>query len=116
MVNLLARLLGPIFTGMGVSEADLLSYLTQLQGYVYAILAALVVMIIVLIAASKAKKGFKHVVRWQAVRSAIIRRRCCLNIRMTASRIWRIPQALCSVRMEQALQFHGMKWKIICIW
>lgn len=67
MVNLLARLLGPIFTGMGVSEADLLSYLTQLQGYVYAILAALVVMIIVLIAASKAKKGFKHVVRWQAV-------------------------------------------------
>ena len=53
MVNLLARLLGPIFTGLGVSEADLLSYLTQLQGYVYFILAALVAMIVVLIAACK---------------------------------------------------------------
>lgn len=72
MVNLLARLLGPIFTGLGVSEADLLSYLTQLQGYVYFILAALVAMIVVLIAASKAKKGFKHVVRWQAVQAFLL--------------------------------------------
>lgn len=67
MVNILARLLGPIFTGMGVSEADLLSYLTQLQGYVYAILAALIILIIILIAASRARKGFKHVIRWEAV-------------------------------------------------
>lgn len=67
MINLLARLLGPIFTGMGVSEADLLSYLTQLSGYVYFILAALVVMIVVLVLAGKAKKGYRHMVRWQAV-------------------------------------------------
>lgn len=67
MINLLTRLLGPIFTGLGVSEADLTSYLTQLSGYVYLILAALVVMIVVLILASKAKKGFRHIVRWQAV-------------------------------------------------
>lgn len=67
MVNLLANLLGPIFGSLGVSEADLLAYLTQLQGYVYFILAALVVLIVVLILASKAKKGFKHVIRWEAV-------------------------------------------------
>lgn len=67
MVKFLANLLGPFFSGLGVSEADLLSYLTQLQGYVYFILAALVVLIIVLIAASKAKKGFKHVIRIEAV-------------------------------------------------
>ena len=66
MVDLLARLLGPIFTGMGVSEADLLSYLTQLKGYIYVILAAVVVLIVVMIAATKAKKGFKHVIRWEA--------------------------------------------------
>ena len=72
MVNLLARLLGPIFTGLGVSEADLLSYLTQLKGYVYVILAALVAMVVVLIAATKAKKGFKHVVRWEAVMAFLL--------------------------------------------
>lgn len=67
MINFLASLLGPIFTGLGVSEADLLAYLTQLSGYVYFILAALVVMIVVLVAAMKVKKGLKHIVRWQAV-------------------------------------------------
>lgn len=67
MINFLASLLGPVFTGLGVSEADLLAYLTQLSGYVYFILAALVVMIVVLVAAMKVKKGLKHIVRWQAV-------------------------------------------------
>lgn len=51
MVDFLADLLRPIVTSYGVSEADLQTYLTQLIGYVYVILAALVVMIIVLIAA-----------------------------------------------------------------
>ncbi len=67
MVDFLANLLGPIFTSYGVSEADLMSYLTQLIGYVYVLLGALAVMVIVLIAAMKVKKGFKHIVRWQAV-------------------------------------------------
>lgn len=67
MINFLAKLLGPIFTGLGVSEADFQSYLTQLSGYIYFILAALVVMIVVLIAAVKVRKGMKHIVRWQAV-------------------------------------------------
>lgn len=67
MLNFLARVLGPIFTGMGVSEADLQAYLNQLSGYVYFILAALLVMIVVLIVAVKVKKGVRHIVRWQAV-------------------------------------------------
>lgn len=67
MLDFLARVLGPIFLSMGVSEADLQAYLNQLSGYVYFILAALLVMIIVLIAAVKVKKGVKHIVRWQAV-------------------------------------------------
>lgn len=72
MINLLANLLRPIFSSMGVSEADLLSYLTQLSGYVYFILAALVVMIVVLVAAMKVKKGLKHIVRWQAVLAFVV--------------------------------------------
>ena len=40
MVKFLTQVLGPIFTGLGVSEADLKSYITQLQGYIYVILAA----------------------------------------------------------------------------
>ncbi len=67
MINLLARILGPIMSGFSVSEADLQSYLTQLSGYIYVILIVFVAMIVVLIAACKAKKGFKHIVRWQAV-------------------------------------------------
>ncbi len=67
MINFLAKVLGPIFANFGVSEADFQAYLTQLRGYVYAIVALLVVMIVVLVLARKAKKGFRHVVRWQAV-------------------------------------------------
>lgn len=67
MINFLGDILGPIFTGLGVSEADFQMYLTQLQGYVYFILAALIVMIVVLALAMKVKKGLKHIVRWQAV-------------------------------------------------
>lgn len=67
MVNLLFNLLKPIMSGMNVSDADLLNYLTLLQGYIYVILAALVVLIVVLVVAFKAKKGFKHVIRWSAV-------------------------------------------------
>lgn len=34
MIGILTSLLSPILSPMGVSEADLNSYLTQLQGYV----------------------------------------------------------------------------------
>ena len=67
MIQFLGSILGPLFTGLGVSEADFQMYLTQLSGYVYGILAALIVMIAVLILAVKVPKGLKHIVRWQAV-------------------------------------------------
>ncbi len=63
MQALLTNLLGPIFYGMGVSEADFASYLSQCMGYVYALLAALVVLILVLIFAGKAGKGNAGFVR-----------------------------------------------------
>ena len=66
MINFLASILSPIFTPMGVSEADLLSYLTQLKGYVWGIIAILVAVIVIMIAAHWVKKGNRHVVRWIA--------------------------------------------------
>ena len=67
MIDFLAKVLGPVFVNYGVSEADFQAYLTQLSSYVYFTAALLVVLIIALVLAQKAKKGFRHVVRWQAV-------------------------------------------------
>ena len=67
MVNLLASLLGPIFEPMGVSQADLLSYIGMVQSYVWVILIAIVALIVVLILAKNAQKGKKHLIRWSAV-------------------------------------------------
>lgn len=67
MIDFLAKVLGPVFVNYGVSEADFQAYLTQLSGYVYFAVVLLVVLIAVLVLAQKAKKGFRHVVRWQAV-------------------------------------------------
>lgn len=39
MIQFLGSILGPLFAGFGVSEADFQMYLTQLSGYVYGILA-----------------------------------------------------------------------------
>ncbi len=72
MINFLINLIGPIVYGMGVSEADLISYMNLLSGYIYAVLAAFVVMIVVLIVAFKAKKGFAHIIRWQAILAFIL--------------------------------------------
>ena len=66
MINFLGSVLSPILAPMGVSEADLLSYLNMLQGYVWAILAIIVAVIVIMIAAHKAKKGNRHVIRWIA--------------------------------------------------
>ena len=66
MINFLGSLLSPIFAPMGVSEADLLSYLNMLQGYVWAILLIILAVIVIMIAAHKAKKGNRHVIRWIA--------------------------------------------------
>ena len=67
MAQFLANLLNPIFGPMGVSQADLMTYIEMVQGYVWAILIAIVALIVILILAKKAKKGKKHLVRWGAV-------------------------------------------------
>ena len=48
MLNFLSTLLSPIFTPMGVSQADLNAYLNQLSGYVYAILFVIIAMIAIM--------------------------------------------------------------------
>ena len=67
MQALLTKLLGPIFYGMGVSEADFASYLAACMGYVYVILAAFVAMVLILIFAFKAKKGNKAFIRLSSI-------------------------------------------------
>lgn len=72
MINFLTNLLGPIFVGLGVSEADFKAYLTQISGYVYFIIVLLIAVIVVMVLAQKAKKGFRHVIRWQAVFAFVV--------------------------------------------
>ena len=67
MLQVIINLLTPIFTGMGASAEDVASYVQMCSGYIYAILALLVVMIVVLVVAHWVKKGTRHVVRWSAV-------------------------------------------------
>ena len=67
MINFVVSLLQPILGPMGVSDADLLNYVTLCSSYIYALFAVLVIVIIVMIAAHfVAKKGDRHVVRWSA--------------------------------------------------
>ena len=68
MIDFLIDLLTPLFIKMGASAADVSNYLHALSGYVYAILIALGLLIVLLIAARwLAKKGSRHVIRWSAV-------------------------------------------------
>jgi len=72
MQSLITNLLGPIFYGMGVSEADFASYLSSCMGYVYGILAALIILILVLIFAGRLKKGICGFTRITAVSAFIV--------------------------------------------
>ena len=72
MQNFLTNTLGPVFYGMGVSEADFAQYLGMCMGYVYGILIALGVLIIVLIAAHWLKKGVRGFTRLTAVVAFIL--------------------------------------------
>ncbi len=72
MQQILQNLLGPIFYSMGVSEADLTSYLSICMGYVYGILAALVILIVVLILAGRMKKGTKAFTRMSALAAFVL--------------------------------------------
>ena len=63
MIDLLIKLLTPMFVSMGASAADVANYLTKLSGYIYAVVGALIILIVILIAARWAKKeiGRAHV-------------------------------------------------------
>ena len=80
MVGFLAKLLSPIFGPLGVSEADLNMYIGMVQGYVWVILIALLAMIVVLIVAKFAKKGKKHLIRWNAVLAWLAIVCICVNL------------------------------------
>ena len=83
MTGFLVNLLSPVFSSLGVSQADLTSYIEKLIGYVIAIFALLVVMIVVMVVAHKAKKGFRHVIRWQAAIAFIAIVACKCNLLRT---------------------------------
>lgn len=73
MIDLLINLLMPIFTALGVSEADLNNYIRSLSAYVYVILGLFVVLIIMMVAARFiAKKGTRHVIRWSTALSFVL--------------------------------------------
>ena len=79
MIGILTNLLSPIFTPMGVSAADLEGYLTQLQGYVWAVLLIILAVIVMMFVAQKAKKGDRHVVRWISLLAGIVALVCIVN-------------------------------------
>ena len=67
MVDFLFKTVGPFFLKLGVSEADLKSYITTLQGYILAVFIALVLLIAILLLAGFMKKKHRNFVRLQAV-------------------------------------------------
>ena len=79
MLNFLSSLLSPIFTPMGVSQADLNAYLNQLSGYVYAILFILIAMILLLIFAGKINKKNSGIIRLASVLGALAGIVCIVN-------------------------------------
>lgn len=73
MIQFLIDVLTPIFTGMGVSEVDVQTYVQSLAGYIYAIIGTLALAIVVMIAAHWfTKKGTRHVLRWAAAISWVL--------------------------------------------
>lgn len=62
MIEFIISILVPILGGLGVSEADVTTYVTNCSGYIYAILISILVLIVLLVAASfyctKRKKTF----------------------------------------------------------
>lgn len=73
MLDFLIRILTPIFTPMGVSPTDVQTYVYSMSGYIYAILAVIVIAAAVMVAAHfLVKRGTRHVVRWGAGISAVL--------------------------------------------
>ena len=67
MIEFIISILVPILGGLGVSEADVTTDVTNCSGYIYAILISILVLIVLLVAAHFiAPKGKRHLVRWGA--------------------------------------------------
>ena len=67
MLQLLINLLTPIFEGMGVSPTDVVTYVNNLSGYIYAVVGTLVLAVVIIVAAQfVVKKGKRHLVSWGA--------------------------------------------------
>lgn len=80
LVKIISQIIGLVGGDVTVSEADLTTYITALQGYIIVILIALIALVAVLIAAHKAKKGFRHIIRWQAVLAFTLLITICVNL------------------------------------
>ena len=51
MIEFIISILVPILGGLGVSEADVTTYVTNCSGYIYAIFISILVLIVLLVAA-----------------------------------------------------------------
>lgn len=81
MIDFIINLLTPVFVSMGASAADVGNYIRMVSGYIYAILGALVVMVIVMVAVQfVVKKGARHVVRWSAGLAWVLVVLLCVNL------------------------------------
>ena len=80
MVEFLKNLVGPIFYNMGVSEADLTTYLTMCESYIWGILIALGVLVVVLIAAHWLKKGVRGFTRLTGTVAVLLAIILCVNL------------------------------------
>lgn len=68
MVQFIVNLLSPIFEPMGVARADLETYVTSCQGYIWLLLGLIVAAIVIIIVAKAIKnKGLKRFCRWTTV-------------------------------------------------
>ena len=73
MLDLLIKLLSPIFLNIGVSQTDINTYVYQLGGFIYAILGTLVLAVVVIVVSQfVVKKGKRHLVSWGAALSWVL--------------------------------------------
>lgn len=73
MLDIIIKLLSPVFVSMGASAADVQNYVNLVGGYIYAILGVLLAVIVIMVAAHfVVKKGARHVARWTAGLAGIL--------------------------------------------
>lgn len=73
MLQFLINVLTPVFEGMGVSAVDVQTYVNMLSGYIYGILAVIVIVIALMIGAHwLVKKGKRHLLRWTSAVAGVV--------------------------------------------